>query len=199
VAVVAGGLLAGVVLGGCAPRGADRGADTPPPAGGPSPAVSSSAAPLPPAPVDLTVELVAKKLPRMGSVVTDEGGWVLYRFDTDGPNPSKSSCVDQCAQVWPPALTDGNPKLRGISPDKVGTVLRPDGTKQLTIGGWLLYRYIGDLEPGDWKGQAVNGTWFVITKDGKKNLACLPSGTPTPVAPPNNAANTSPSPADGGY
>ncbi|SCL57062.1 hypothetical protein [Micromonospora chersina] len=138
----------------------------------------------PPSDVKLTDELVGKKLPRMGQVVTDQDGWVLYRFDKDSADPPQSNCVDKCAQVWPPALTDGNPQLQGVSDDKVGTVTRQDGTRQLTIGGWPVYRYIGDKKPGQWKGQGVGGTWFVVDPNGKKNLTCLPTGTPKAVAPP---------------
>ncbi|WFF09342.1 hypothetical protein O7622_12660 [Micromonospora sp. WMMD1076] len=138
----------------------------------------------PPSNVKITDELVGKKLPRMGRVVTDQDGWVLYRFDKDSDDPPQSNCVDKCAEVWPPSLTDGNPQLRGVSDDKVGTITRQDGTRQLTIGGWPVYRYIGDKKPGQWKGQGVGGTWFVVDPNGKKNLTCLPTGTPKAVAPP---------------
>ncbi|MGK5444377.1 hypothetical protein ACSNN7_21510 [Micromonospora sp. URMC 105] len=138
----------------------------------------------PPADVRLTDQLVGKKVARMGNVVTDQEGWILYRFDKDSDDPPSSNCVDKCAQVWPPALTDGNPQLQGVSDDKVGTVTRQDGTRQITIGGWPVYRYIGDKKPGQWKGQGVGGTWFVVDPNGKKNLTCLPTGTPKAVAPP---------------
>ncbi|MFC0003985.1 hypothetical protein [Micromonospora siamensis] len=142
----------------------------------------------PPADVRLTDELHGKKVARMGNVVTDQDGWILYRFDKDSADPPSSNCVGKCAQVWPPALTDGNPQLNGVSDDKVGTVTRQDGTRQITLGGWPLYRYIGDKKPGQWKGQGVGGTWFVVAPNGKKNLTCLPKGTPTPVAPPADSS-----------
>jgi predicted lipoprotein with Yx(FWY)xxD motif len=150
----------------------------------------------PAADVRLTDQLVGKKLPRMGAVVTDQDGWVLYRFDKDSADPPSSNCVDKCAQVWPPALTDGNPQLQGVSDDKVGTVTRQDGTRQITIGGWPVYRYIGDKKPGQWKGQGVGGTWWVVDPNGKKNLTCVPTGTPKPVAPPASSGDTGGS--DGG-
>ncbi|ASW54218.1 hypothetical protein [Plantactinospora sp. KBS50] len=134
--------------------------------------------------VALTEKLIAKKLPRMGAVVTDQEGWVLYRFDKDSANPPTSNCVDDCARVWPPALTDGNARLQGVTDDRIGTIDRPDGTKQLTVGGWAVYRYIGDTKPGQWKGQGVGNTWWVITPDGKKNLTCVPKTPPKAVAPP---------------
>jgi predicted lipoprotein with Yx(FWY)xxD motif len=192
------GALGALTLSGCAPNGANRYGNGSAPdlasATTPSPVASPTPTEAPTPPPNLTDTLAAATLPRMGSVVTDQGGWVLYRFDKDTTNPSKSNCEGKCAEIWPPALTDGNPTLRGIAPDKVGSVMRADGSRQLTIGNWPVYRYIGDLKPGQWKGQAVNGTWFVVTKDGKKNLTCLPTGTPKPVAPPSPTASPS-----GGY
>jgi predicted lipoprotein with Yx(FWY)xxD motif len=198
------GALGALALAGCAPNGG-YGSGGPPDlvsATSPAPAPSPSPTPAPtestPAP-ELTDTLIATTVPRMGAVVTDQHGWVLYRFDRDAVNPSKSNCEDRCAEIWPPALTDGNPTLKGVAPDKVGTVLRADGRRQLTIGKWPVYRYAGDLKPGQWKGQAVNGTWFVVTKDGTKNLTCLPKGTPTPVAPPARSANPSPTQGSSDY
>jgi Secreted repeat of unknown function len=110
---------------------------------------------------------------------------VLYRFDKDTAKPtSKSACEGTCAKVWPPALTnDGKPTIKGVSSKLVGTVARADGTRQLTVAGWPLYRYIGDKTPGKWRGQNVAGTWFVIKPDGTKNLTCLPPPS-KPIAPP---------------
>ena len=130
----------------------------------------------------VTNKLIATTVPRMGNVVTDTKGWVLYRFDKDKANPSKSNCVGDCAKLWPPLLADDTLELSGLSAAKVDTVERADGGLQVTIGGWPVYRYIGDKKPGTWKGQNVGGTWFVIDKDGKKNLTCLPKiSKPVPL------------------
>ena len=131
-----------------------------------------------------TTELNAAKVARMGTTVQDEDGFVLYRFDDDGDDPSKSNCNGDCAKVWPPSLTnDGEPALKGVDKSLVGTVTRADGTKQLTLKGWPLYRYIGDKKAGQWKGQNVGGKWFVIQPNGAKNLTCLPAVSKA-VAPP---------------
>ncbi|MEU4688073.1 hypothetical protein [Actinoplanes sp. NPDC023714] len=133
-----------------------------------------------------TTQLTATKVAKMGETVQDQDGFVLYRFDKDGDDPSKSNCDGDCAEIWPAALTnDGEPSLDGVDQKLVGTVTRADGTKQLTLKGWPLYRYIGDKKPGQWKGQNVSGTWFVITPEGTKNLTCLPKIS-KPVAPPAN-------------
>lgn len=131
-----------------------------------------------------TTSLTSKKVKLMGTTVQDQDGFVLYRFDKDEDDPAKSNCNGDCAKIWPAALTnDGTPTLKGVDKSLVGTVTRADGTKQLTLKGWPLYRYIGDKKPGQWKGQNVSGTWFVIQPNGTKNLTCLPAVS-KPVAPP---------------
>ncbi|GLY94885.1 hypothetical protein [Actinoplanes sp. NBRC 103695] len=134
---------------------------------------------------DVTSELTGTTVKRMGKVVVDQEGWVLYRFDDDKNKPKAvTNCKGDCEKVWPAALTnDGKPELKGVDPKLVGTVTRPDGSKQLTIDGWALYRYIGDKKAGQWKGQNVGGKWFVVEPTGKKNLTCLPPVS-KPVAPP---------------
>ncbi|MDI6103218.1 hypothetical protein QLQ12_31880 [Actinoplanes sp. NEAU-A12] len=145
-----------------------------------------------------TTELNARKVARMGTTVQDEDGFVLYRFDEDEDSPAKSNCNGDCAKVWPPALTgNGEPKLDGVDESLVGTVTRADGTKQLTLKGWPLYRYIGDKKAGQWKGQNVGGKWFVIQPNGTKNLTCLPAVS-KPVAPPADAAGEAEKDSDSG-
>jgi predicted lipoprotein with Yx(FWY)xxD motif len=123
---------------------------------------------------DLTDELIATKVPKMGNVVTDSKGWVLYRFDKDTSKPPKSNCSGDCAKVWPAVLAGEALKVVGVSSDQVSTVRRADGGRQITVNGWPVYRYIGDKKPGQWHGQNVGGVWFVIDKNGKKNLTCVP-------------------------
>ncbi|XVV01937.1 hypothetical protein ACQPW3_31815 [Actinosynnema sp. CA-248983] len=133
-----------------------------------------------PAPSGPGVTLVAKSVPKMGDVVQDGDGRTLYRFDKDTPNPPKSNCEGKCAETWPPLLANGAPKLEGVDPALVGTVKRADGTEQVTLAGWALYTYSKDEAPGQWKGQGVGGTWFVVQPDGKRNVECLPPGVAVP-------------------
>ena len=135
-----------------------------------------------PAPSGPQVALVGKSVPKMGEVVQDGDGRTLYRFDKDTPDPAKSNCEGQCAVTWPPVLTDGKPQLQGVDPALVSTVKRADGTEQVTLDGWPLYTYAKDEAPGQWKGQGVGGTWFVVQPDGKRNVECLPPGVTPPAA-----------------
>jgi predicted lipoprotein with Yx(FWY)xxD motif len=206
---VAATALAGLTA--CAPKGADTAGNDPnldPAAAqqevpaladilgeGNSASPAASAAPAVAAPN--TESLKAATIPKMGKVVLNQKGFVLYRFDKDTAKPPKSNCEGKCAQIWPPAITDGNPQLDGVDASLVGTVTRGDGSKQITIAGWPVYGYIGDLKAGQWKGQNVGGTWFVIAPDGKKNLTCLPTPAPAAVQPPA-ASESAAATGDGG-
>jgi predicted lipoprotein with Yx(FWY)xxD motif len=123
-------------------------------------------APVAPAP---PVSLAAMKVGSFGEIVTDREGMTLYRFDKDTANPSKSNCDGECAAKWPPVIaTSDKFELQGIDQSKVGTVVRTDGTRQVTIAGWPVYRFAGDSKSCDTNGQGVGGVWFVIKPDGKK-------------------------------
>jgi predicted lipoprotein with Yx(FWY)xxD motif len=135
-----------------------------------------------PAPT-LTLSLARTKT--LGWVVADGRGWILYRFDKDKGAPTpKSSCNGACAHKWPPVLWKGRPALKGISSVIVGKVKRADGSWQLTLHGWPVYRFAGDTRPGQWKGQGVGGTWHTILRNGTSNLAESATNPPTVDAEP---------------
>jgi predicted lipoprotein with Yx(FWY)xxD motif len=126
----------------------------PPAPAGPDPAQ--------PGPVRLAVDGTA-----LGPAVTTDG-WTVYRFEADTPEPPTSLCENDCLRAWPPLLTDGTPpQLDGIDPALVGTLTRADGTVQVTLGGWPLYRFVDDTAPGDTAGEGVGGNWSAIAADGK--------------------------------
>ncbi len=104
----------------------------------------------------------------LGTVLTDGKGLTLYRFDKDTANPSVSNCDGDCAAKWPPVVASGDVQVQGVDQALVKTVDRTDGTKQVTVGGWPVYRFAQDAAPGEAKGQGVGGTWFVAAPDGKK-------------------------------
>jgi predicted lipoprotein with Yx(FWY)xxD motif len=146
--------------------------------------------PAPPMPAgNPAAQLVSRTVADLGAVVTDGGGFALYRFDRDTANPSAATCVDACVTTWQPVLTGGAPGLQGIDTTLVGTVTRADGGVQVTLAGWPLYRYTGDRQPGTVTGQGADGAWWAVAPTGRKVLA-QPT-TPSPVTP------TTP-PVDGG-
>ncbi|MGW2253836.1 SCO0930 family lipoprotein [Kitasatospora sp. NPDC001660] len=131
---------------------------------------------------------------KLGMVVTDGQGFTLYRFDKDTAKPPMSNCNDGCAKTWPPVTKEGTTAGSGIDAGAIGEVTRADGSKQLTLGGWPVYRYAQDTAAGDTKGQGVGGVWFAVAPDGKK---AAPAATGAPAYPsemPTGAAST-PQPA----
>ncbi|MET9653494.1 MULTISPECIES: SCO0930 family lipoprotein [unclassified Streptomyces] len=106
--------------------------------------------------------------PKLGKVVTDSEGFTLYRFDKDSANPPRATCEGDCAKAWPVVSAVGAKAPDGVGAAELGQVVRADGTKQLTIGGWPMYRYAKDTKAGDTNGQGVGGTWFAAAPDGKK-------------------------------
>lgn len=107
----------------------------------------------------------------LGAYLTDGEGRALYLFKSD--TAGQSTCFDRCADVWPPLLTDGmaeatDDALQGLL---IGTLRRPDGTMQVTYGGWPLYYYEQDRGPGDIQGQDIMGfgaEWYLIGPDGEE-------------------------------
>jgi predicted lipoprotein with Yx(FWY)xxD motif len=130
------------------------------------------------------VQLRAASAGNLNPVVVDGAGRTLYRFDNDTAKPSKSNCNGDCAKTWPPVTVNkgGRVFISGLKKADVGFVAREDGTRQLTVGGWPVYRFNKDTKPGDTLGQGVGGTWFGVTPNGQK--ASVPA---SPVAPPTVA------------
>lgn len=105
---------------------------------------------------------------QLGRTVVDGEGFTLYRFDPDSANPSKATCVDACAVTWPPVLANDKIVFQGLDSNKISTVQRADGTNQVTIGGWPVYRFSKDTAAGETSGEGVGGTWFAVAPDGYK-------------------------------
>jgi predicted lipoprotein with Yx(FWY)xxD motif len=104
----------------------------------------------------------------------------LYTFAKDAQN--KSNCTGACARNWPPAHP-GAKTPPGLSKQKLTTIMRADGAKQLALGGKPLYTFVGDKRPGDANGNGLNefgGIW-------------------TDAAAGRSSATSAPAPSYGGY
>jgi predicted lipoprotein with Yx(FWY)xxD motif len=106
----------------------------------------------------------------LNPVVTNANGVALYRFDKDTANPPRSNCDGSCLNAWQPVLVRSGSKVfaDGVDEAGIGSVTRSDGTNQVTLGGWPVYHYVPDTQPGDVKGQGVGNAWFAIAPDGSK-------------------------------
>jgi predicted lipoprotein with Yx(FWY)xxD motif len=105
--------------------------------------------------------------PELGDHLVDSDGRTIYAFAED--EPFTSTCVDECAEQWPPVTFDGiAPTSSGVSAVLVGSMVRADGTAQATFAGLPLYTYAGDTDEGSAKGSTVDAAWFPIAPDGSR-------------------------------
>jgi predicted lipoprotein with Yx(FWY)xxD motif len=94
----------------------------------------------------------------------------VYLFE--GDKGSASTCSGACVHVWPPVTTSGEAKSAGSAmAADLGTITRPDGTRQVTYKGHPLYFFARDGDKGDAYGQGVVGfgaSWYVLAPSGSK-------------------------------
>jgi predicted lipoprotein with Yx(FWY)xxD motif len=95
----------------------------------------------------------------------------LYAFMKDTQNGRASSCTGECAEKWPPLLTQAVPVAgEGVDATLLGTITRDDGSLQVTYNGWPLYLYKTDVMAGDYYGQGLDdfgGLWFLVSPAGE--------------------------------
>ncbi|MFE2479015.1 SCO0930 family lipoprotein [Streptomyces sp. NPDC001194] len=113
-------------------------------------------------------QLAVAQNEQIGALLTDSAGFTLYRFDKDTAKPPKSNCDGDCAKAWPAVAAGDATAAAGMDAALLGEVVRTDGSKQLTVAGWPVYRYSKDTKAGETNGQGVGGTWFALAPDGKK-------------------------------
>ncbi|MGW2722213.1 hypothetical protein [Streptomyces sp. NPDC001492] len=140
-----------------------------PVASAPASSAPASSAPASPPPADdgTTASVRAEVVKGVGSVVTDGTGATLYRYDRDRPDPSRWTCSGECVKTWIPVIVSDSVQAVGVEKRLLGTVHR-DGRKQLTLGGWPLYRYVGDTGAGQLNGQGKDEQWYAVTPGGGK-------------------------------
>ena len=99
-------------------------------------------------------------------VVTNGHGFTVYSFAPDTATASR--CTGVCAQIWPP-VTGPAAAGHGVT-GTLGTITRPDGSRQATYDGHPLYTYTADTAPGQAKGNGLNvngGVWHAVTTSGQ--------------------------------
>jgi predicted lipoprotein with Yx(FWY)xxD motif len=113
----------------------------------------------------------AKQINGAGTVLVDPKGRVLYRSDQE--RNGMVLCTGACLSFWQPLIASGTPKGSSL-PGKLAVVKRPDGGRQVTYNGGLLYSFKLD-KPGKATGDgfkdAFGGqkfTWHVARPLGVK-------------------------------
>ncbi len=96
----------------------------------------------------------------VGGFLSDAAGKTLYVFAKDARG-GRGTCVGECAEKWPPFFLESIVAASGLPKQEFRVVNRDDGKKQVAFRGFPLYYFSGDKEPGETKGDGVNGKWFV--------------------------------------
>ncbi|HEX5797855.1 MAG TPA: hypothetical protein VFX79_00725 [Candidatus Saccharimonadales bacterium] len=102
-----------------------------------------------------------------GTMLFNDEGQAIYIWELE--ESTKAECYGDCAQEWPPVLTDGAPQAAGSADNELlGTTERTDGSTQVTYNGHPLYYYAHE-EAGEVKCHNVSthgGLWWVIKPSG---------------------------------
>jgi predicted lipoprotein with Yx(FWY)xxD motif len=122
----------------------------------------------------------------VGEVLVDAEGAALYAADQEAGG--MVLCTDSCATIWDPlAVSGGTPTAGDGLGGKLDVVTRPDGARQVTFDGRLLYRFVEDPSPGTVTGNGLSDTfdgrlftWHVATPTGvsTSNANSAPSSDP---------------------
>lgn len=103
-----------------------------------------------------------------GDVIVDAGGYSVYVYDGDTRGTTGTACDAACLREWPPVTTTSNePRATGVAAT-VGEITAPDGSYQVTVDGWPLYRFSGDRAPGMTNGQGIGGQFWLVAPDGTR-------------------------------
>jgi predicted lipoprotein with Yx(FWY)xxD motif len=102
-----------------------------------------------------------------GRILFDGRGFALYAFTKDR---GRSACTGACARAWPPYVVKTQPTAgTGITASLLDTILRGNGSRQVTYAGKPLYYYVGDRERLQVLCQNVRefgGLWLVVRPTG---------------------------------
>ena len=105
-------------------------------------------------------------VPGIGVILVDAEGHALYTH-TDAKGKAVA-CTGACATAWPPLTVAAGAKVK--APKGVKTLATTRSTHQVTTGGLPLYRFSGDAQAEQAKGDGINafgGTWHVATVKAK--------------------------------
>ncbi len=106
---------------------------------------------------------------QFGPMLFNEKKQAIYIWELE--ESDKAECYGNCAEAWPPVLTDGQPQATGdVNGSLLGTTKRTDGTTQVTYNGHPLYYYAHEA-PGEVKCHNISthgGLWWVIQPNGNR-------------------------------
>lgn len=105
--------------------------------------------------------VAVKHVDGVGDVLVDAQGAALYAADQE--TNGMVVCTGSCTSIWDPlTVSSGRPTAGDGVTGALGVVRRPDGARQVTVDGRLLYRFMEDPDNG-----VVTGNGFADSFDGR--------------------------------
>ena len=101
------------------------------------------------------------------TILVDGKGMTVYLYEPDGTGAT-STVSAGLKQAWPPVTATNATVGTGLDAGKIALQPQPDGSKQVSYNGHLLYTFTNDKAPGDASGQGLGDVWYVLTADGEK-------------------------------
>ena len=119
---------------------------------------------------DGTTTVSVKQLGDRGGVLVDSSGRALYASDQE--SGGNVLCMGACNDFWKPLTVGAGAPTSSDLTGKLGVARRPDGTRQVTYNGKLLYSFSED-RPGQVTGDGFADafgrqkfTWHVVNAGG---------------------------------
>lgn len=121
----------------------------------------------------------------VGKVLVDANGNALYTPDAEAQG--EIYCTGTCTSFWRPLAAGNNGPTGASGVPALTTISRPDGGKQVAVGGHPLYTFSSD-SPGKVTGNGFSDefggekfTWHVVMADGSMAGVAGGGSTPTPT------------------
>jgi predicted lipoprotein with Yx(FWY)xxD motif len=126
--------------------------------------------------------VAVKSIPGVGNVLVDSAGRALYSANVEANGVVH--CTGACTSFWQPlTIASGTPTAAGDA-GKLTIIKRPDGTRQVALGGKPLYTFSQDA-PGKVAGNGftdnfggMHFTWTAVLAGGKSSSATTTTTTP---------------------
>jgi predicted lipoprotein with Yx(FWY)xxD motif len=104
-----------------------------------------------------------------GPMLFNDKKQAIYIWEVE--ESTRPECYGNCAELWPPVLTDGEPQVAGdANKTLLSTTQRTDGSTQVTYNGHPLYYYAHE-KAGEVKCHNISthgGLWWVIQPNGNR-------------------------------
>jgi predicted lipoprotein with Yx(FWY)xxD motif len=112
-----------------------------------------------------TVELRKTKL---GKILVNSAGSILYEFTRDKPKQSACAKVSGCPEVWPAFPAQGKPSAGpGVHASLLSTI-KVSGETQVTYAGHPLYIYGAAPTSTEYVGaKQFGGSWYALNAKGQ--------------------------------